>query len=257
MSLNPPLTNWRDKKVWIVGASSGIGLALAHRLHLSGAQVILSARRAELLKDWCASRQNTWFFPMDVLDFEDIKQKWQGLTQQHGLPDVVVYAAGHYLPMRANAWNLQEMVRHCEVNYLGCCRVLDMVLPAFMESGKGHFSIIASVAGYRGLPQALAYGPTKSGLISLAEILYQDLHPLGVGVSLINPGFVETPLTAQNNFRMPALITAEQAAQFILKDWSRGEFEIHFPKRFTLVMKLLRLLPYRLYFFLVRFATGA
>jgi NAD(P)-dependent dehydrogenase (short-subunit alcohol dehydrogenase family) len=112
------------------------------------------------------------------------------------------------------------------------------------------------VAGFRGLPQSLAYGPTKAALINLAETLYLDLQPHGLGVSVINPGFVETPLTAQNDFHMPALLTPAQAAQAIVQGWSRGEFEIHFPKRFTRVLKLLRLLPYRLYFPLIRQATG-
>jgi short-subunit dehydrogenase len=112
------------------------------------------------------------------------------------------------------------------------------------------------VAGFRGLPQSLAYGPTKAALINLAEALYYDLSPHGVGVSLINPGFVETPLVAGNDFEMPALITPEKAAQEILKGWRKGEFHIHFPKRFTRVLLLLRLLPYRWYFALVRRGTG-
>jgi short-subunit dehydrogenase len=120
----------------------------------------------------------------------------------------------------------------------------------------GHISLVSSVAGYRGLPQSLAYGPTKAALINLAETLYLDLQPQGVGVSVISPGFVDTPLTAQNDFHMPALITPEQAAQAIVQGWALGEFDIHFPKRFTLVMKLLRLLPYRLYFAVVRRMTG-
>ena len=120
----------------------------------------------------------------------------------------------------------------------------------------GHISLVSSVAGFRGLPKSLAYGPTKAALINLAETLYLDLQPSGIAVSVINPGFVETPLTAQNQFKMPALLTPEQAAQEILKGWGRGDFEIHFPKRFTAWMKLMRLLPYRLYFPAIRKFTG-
>jgi len=129
------------------------------------------------------------------------------------------------------------------------------VLPALRARGQGHFSLVGSVAGYGGLPNSLAYGPTKAALINLAEALYLDLHPLGLGVSIINPGFVQTPLTAQNDFAMPALLTPTQAAQAILQGWAQGRFEIHFPKRFTLWLKLLRLLPYRAYFKIVQGVT--
>lgn len=117
-------------------------------------------------------------------------------------------------------------------------------------------SLVASVAGWRGLPQSLAYGPTKAALINLAETLFLDLRPQGVGVSVVNPGFVDTPLTRQNNFAMPALLTPEQAAQAMLRGWERGDFELHFPRRFTLWLKLLRVLPYRWYFPLVHRMTG-
>ena len=117
---------------------------------------------------------------------------------------------------------------------------------------SGHISLVGSVAGYRGLPQSLAYGPTKAALINLAETLYLDVHDKGIGVSIINPGFVQTPLTADNAFDMPALLTPEQAATAIVNGWQRGAFEIHFPKRFTLWLKALRVVPNRVYFFLVR-----
>ncbi|MBV2164246.1 MAG: SDR family NAD(P)-dependent oxidoreductase, partial [Comamonas sp.] len=119
-----------------------------------------------------------------------------------------------------------------------------------------HLSLVASVAGWRGLPQSLAYGPTKAALINLAETLFLDLRPQGVGVSVVNPGFVDTPLTHQNDFTMPALLTPEQAAQAMLRGWERGDFELHFPRRFTLWLKLLRVLPYRWYFPLVHRMTG-
>jgi NAD(P)-dependent dehydrogenase (short-subunit alcohol dehydrogenase family) len=132
--------------------------------------------------------------------------------------------------------------------YLGALYLLDAVLPRLLGEGHGHISIVSSVAGYRGLPKGLAYGPTKAALINLAETLYVDLRASGIGVSLINPGFVATPATAQNDFEMPALITASQAAAEILAGWRKGEFEIHFPKRFTRWMKTLRLLPYTAFF---------
>jgi len=150
--------------------------------------------------------------------------------------------------MRADAIDMPDMQRHGEVNYMGALYLLAAVLPALRARGQGHISLVGSVAGYRGLPNSLAYGPTKAALINLAETLYLDLRTQGIGVSLINPGFVDTPLTRQNEFKMPALITPEQAAQEILKGWARGEFEIHFPKRFTRWMKVLQLLPYPAFF---------
>ena len=134
--------------------------------------------------------------------------------------------------------------------------MLDAVLPAFIARGAGHISLISSVAGFRGLPKSLAYGPTKAALTNLAETLYLDLAPLGLGVSVVHPGFVQTPLTAQNRFEMPALITPDQAAAAMLSGWARGDFDIHYPKRFTRWMKLLRLLPYRAFFLAVRRFTG-
>ena len=143
------------------------------------------------------------------------------------------------------------MLRHQDVNYTGALRLLDALLPRLLAQGHGHVSLVSSVAGYRGLPKSLAYGPTKAALTHLAEALYFDLHPAGLGVSVINPGFVQTPLTAQNDFHMPALMQPADAAQCMLQGWQSGDFEIHFPKRFTRWMKLMRILPYAWYFPLV------
>ena len=134
--------------------------------------------------------------------------------------------------------------------------MLDAVLPMLRAQGHGHLSLVASVAGYRGLPNALAYGPSKAALQHLAETLYLDLRPEGIGVSVINPGFVATLLTAGNRFNMPALLTPEQAAQAIVHGWAKGRFDIHFPKRFTLWLKLLRHMPHSVYFAAVQRATG-
>ncbi len=158
--------------------------------------------------------------------------------------------------MRAEGFDLDVALRHVQVNYVGALNLLDAVLPPLRRQRRGHLSLMASVAGYRGLPQSLAYGPTKAALINLAETLYLDLQPVGVGVSVVNPGFVDTPLTANNGFRMPALLTPEQAAREIVQGWERGAFEIHFPKRFTLWLKALRHLAYGPYFAAVRRSTG-
>jgi NAD(P)-dependent dehydrogenase (short-subunit alcohol dehydrogenase family) len=193
--------------------------------------------------------------PLNVTDAQAVQAAARTVQDKQGL-DVVMYCAGVYQPLRATDYNLAVMEQHMAVNYHGALYVLDAVLPALLAQGHGHLSLVSSVAGYRGLPQSLAYGPSKAALTHLGEALYLDLQDSGIGVSVINPGFVETPLTAQNTFTMPALITPAQAAQHILQGWRDGLFEIHFPKRFTLWLQLLRVLPYRWYFSLVRRATG-
>ena len=197
--------------------------------------------------------------PMDTAHTAQVKAAAQQVLAGGPL-DLVCYCAGHYRDMRATEFDLTEALRHEEVNYTGALRVLAGVLPAMLASAQagrpGHLSVISSVAGFRGLPKSLAYGPTKAALTHLAETLYLDLEPLGLGVSVVHPGFVQTPLTAQNHFSMPALITPDLAAKAMLDGWARGTFDIHYPKRFTRWMKLLRLLPYRAYFPTVRRFTG-
>ncbi len=255
MSLNPPLREWRGKRVWLVGASTGIGRALAEQLHALGATVIVSARKMDALQAFADQHPGSIALPLDVSEGPAVKAAAEA-AMAAGPLDLVCYCAGHYHAMRATAIDLPDLLRHHEVNTVGALHVLAAITPAMVARGQGHISLVSSVAGFRGLPQSLAYGPTKAALINLAETLYLDLQPRGLGVSVINPGFVETPLTAQNEFHMPALISPQQAAQAILQGWAKGEFDIHFPKRFTLVMKLLRLLPYRLYFPAVRRITG-
>ncbi|MEY3445296.1 MAG: hypothetical protein RIR45_51 [Pseudomonadota bacterium] len=248
--LNPPMSEWRGKTVWIVGASTGIGRATAAALHRQGARVIVSARKADALDAFVQEHPGSQSLVLDATNHKAVQAAAAALAAQGSL-DCVVYCAGHYQAMRAEAMDLHDMLRHVDVNYHGALYLLDAVLPTLLAQGGGHFSLVGSVAGYRGLPQSLAYGPTKAALINLAETLYLDLHGKGIGVSIINPGFVQTPLTAGNTFDMPALLTPEQAATAIVAGWARGAFEVHFPKRFTLWLKLLRVLPNRAYFKLV------
>ena len=255
MPFNSPITDWQGKSVWLVGASSGIGQATAHALHQAGARVFVSARSVNALQAFTANHPGATAVPLDVTDRTAVDEAARTVLASGPL-DLMLFCAGYYKALRATDFSLDEMLQHNQVNYVGAVQVLGAVLPGMLARRAGHISLISSVAGYRGLPQGLAYGPTKAALINLAETLYVDLQDHHIGVSLVCPGFVETPLTAQNEFTMPGLITPEQAALAILKGWGRGQFEIHFPKRFTLWMKALALLPARLYFPVIRRFTG-
>ncbi len=241
--------------MWLVGASTGIGRALAEALHAQGAQIFVSARGEAALQSFAASHPGAQARAVDATDADAVARIATEIAEGGGI-DCAVYCAGHYRAQRATAFDLQDMLQHERVNYTGALHLLAAVLPGMLARGRGHISVVSSVAGYRGLPNGLAYGPTKAALINLAETLYIDLSDRGIGVSLINPGFVETPLTAQNEFEMPALISPQQAADEILRGWRQGRFEIHFPRRFTLGVKLLALLPFRLYQAAVRRITG-
>ena len=258
MSLNPRLQDWADRTAWVVGASTGIGRATASHLHRLGAQVFVSARNEAALQEFVRDHPGSVAVPLDVTDRDAVAAAHAQVMRQAraGGLDLVMYCAGYYQPMRVETFDLDEVLRHERINVGGAWHVLAAVLPTLRRQGHGHLSLVASVAGFRGLPKALAYGPTKAALNNMAEVLYLDLQPQGIGVSVINPGFVQTPMTAQNDFTMPALITPPQAAQAMIDDWGRGVFEVHYPKRFTRWMKLMRLLPYRAYFPAVRRATG-
>lgn len=254
--LNPRIDDWADRLVWIVGASTGIGRATALALHRRGARVAVSARNAGALERLAHDCPGMIVLPLDVCDRQAVEVAYRALAAGQGLPDLAFACAGHYLAQRAAAFSLAEMKRHMDINYHGPLHLLDALLPDMLAAGRGHLSLMGSVAAYRGLPQALAYGPTKAALNNLAEALYIDLHARGLGVSIVNPGFVQTPLTAQNRFRMPALMTPDAAAEAIVEGWTQGRFEIHFPRRFTWGMKALQHAPHGLYFAAVRRATG-
>jgi len=260
MALNPKLQDWTDLNVWIIGGSSGIGRALAAALHRAGARVIVSARQVELLDDFVREHPGSSAMPLDVVELESMQLACKQIARSHGSIDLCVYCAGYYKPQRAHNFDLGEAMRHLQINYIGALNLLDALLPQLQlqsYQGRGaHLSLVSSVAGFRGLPKSLAYGPSKAALSHLAEALYLDLSPERIGVSVIHPGFVQTPLTAQNDFRMPALISPEEAAEAIIKGWAKGHFAINFPRRFTFWMKLLSLLPPWLYFRLVRRVTG-
>lgn len=254
--LNAPIRDWRGRRVWLVGASSGIGAALARQLAAAGASLALSARDAARLAEVAADCPGARVVPLDVTRDADIECARDALLAAWGRVDVVILNAGTYRAQRAWELTRASIRETLDVNLLGVMDGVAAVVPALLAQRGGAIAIVGSVAGYCGLPRAAVYGPSKAALVNFGESLYLDLAPQGVSVFLVSPGFVATRLTAQNDFRMPALIQPEEAASEIVAGFARGDFEIHFPRRFTRVMKLLRCLPYRLYFPLVRRATG-
>lgn len=256
MALNPPLPAWPECRVWVIGASTGIGAATAQALLALGAHVAISARKAELLVEVASKHANALAEPLDYTDSAQVAAAWQRIRTAWGGADLVLIVAGTHAEIRAWQLTEQNAMALLETNLHGVIKTTAVVLPALLAQGTGAIGIVSSVAGYRGLPKALVYGASKAALINFAETLYLDLHPKGLGVYLINPGFVRTPLTERNEFRMPHLITAREAATAVVAGLAAGEFEIHFPKAFTRQLKVLRILPYRWYFALIRRATG-
>lgn len=249
--LNRRIHDWHGKRVWLVGASSGIGAALAAEALEAGASVALSARSAAPLQAIAAGRPQALALPFDVLEQQAWRPAYEAICQRFGGVDLVVFCAADYRPERS--WEVEpaQAARTLGINLGSVYSGLATVLPDMLARGSGGIAIVASVAGYLGLPKASVYGPSKAALINLAELLYTDLHPRGLDVYLVNPGFVRTRLTARNDFRMPALQTPQAAARAIRRGIAAGRFEIHFPWRFTLLVKLVRLLPYRLRFALL------
>ena len=254
--MNLRINDWHDQRIWIIGASSGIGAETARLLLECGAMVALSARNREGLEAIASSDCSALILPLDITRHEDLIAARGRILERWGGIDLVLVVAGTYNKMRADNFDLAVANRLLDTNLRGTLNCLDAVLPVLIQQGRGGIGIVASVAGLSGLPQALIYGPTKAALINLCESLYLDLRPRGIDVYLINPGFVDTPLTAGNDFAMPALISATTAAHELVCGIERGEFHIHFPKRFTNWLRLLRLLPYRWYFWLIHRVTG-
>ncbi|HEY8026780.1 MAG TPA: SDR family NAD(P)-dependent oxidoreductase [Burkholderiaceae bacterium] len=254
--MNPKITNWQGRRVWVIGASTGIGAETARLLLDRGATVALSARRQDALELLCHGRANALPIALDIIDHASVLHARDVLLEKWGALDLVLVVAGGYSEMRADQFDLKAANQLVDLNLRGVLNCLDAVLPGLLKQRSGGIGIVSSVAGYSGLPRALIYGPTKAAVINLCESLYLDLRPQGIAVYLINPGFVETPLTAGNPFPMPALISATEAAGEIVRGMERGAFHIHFPRRFTNCLRLARLLPYRLYFWLVHKVTG-
>jgi len=238
------------KNIVIIGASHGIGRALAFEFAKEEENnLFLAARDFEALSLIKTQLQtNIEIFALDVVDEKNVREVIDRISQI----DLFIYCAGTYKPMPVNEIDLVEAKKINDVNFVGALNCLDVVIKKMLEQKSGHIALVASVAGYVGLPKSFAYGASKAALINLAETLYAELSHFGIDVSVINPGFVKTRLTNLNNFKMPAIIEPDEAAQIIVKDLKAKKFEIHFPKKFTIWLKLLRILPYRFLFFFTK-----
>lgn len=243
--------------VWIVGASYGIGAALALRLARDGLRVVASARSADKLAELAAQegagRIAPW--PLDVTDHAAVRAAVPAIEAAHGPLAIAVLNAGTHQPVSAAEFTADGLRRIVELNLFGVANALEAVMPVMIARGRGRIAVVASVAGYRGLPTAAYYGASKAAVINMVESLKFDLDRAGVTLQLVDPGFVRTPLTDRNEFNMPFLISAEEAAERIARGLRGRSFEIAFPRRFVAIMKLLRLLPYALYFPLVARGT--
>jgi short-subunit dehydrogenase len=254
MALNKPITSFYNKRIWVIGASSGIGFACTKDFLSHGAKVAISARRANLLQEINEAypSDQVLSLALDARNHSELSTAYQAIKDAWGGLDLIVFVSGIYEPMRADSFDLSKAKNIIDLNILGPMSACAVVLPDFISCQSGGIAIVSSVAGYSGLPKALAYGPSKAAMINFCENLYYDLKPKGISVYMINPGFVATDATANNDFEMPALITPEKASEYILDGIQAGKFDIHFPKRFSLFLKFLRILPYPLYFYLLK-----
>lgn len=242
---------------WITGASSGIGRALALRLARDGAPVVASARNAEALaalEREGAGRIVAW--PLDVTDHAAVAAAVAAIEGTHGPIARAILNAGTHVPMSADDFSAATVRALIDINLMGAANALEALLPRMAARRAGHIAVVASLAGYRGLPTAAAYGASKAAVINLCEALKPDCDRLGIKLQLVDPGFVDTPLTRRNDFAMPFLMPVEAASEALARGLASRRFEIVFPRRFAAIMKLMRILPYRLYFAAVRRTTG-
>lgn len=243
------------KTAWVTGASTGIGREIALQLKAAGVKVAASARSPEKLS---ALGDGILAVPLDVTDAEACRKAADRVESELGSIDLVVLGAGTYSPVALDGIDPKLFAHTMDTNYMGVVNCLAAVSPRMLARGSGHISWIASVAGFVGLPKAAAYGPTKAALINLAECLEPEMKLKGVRISVINPGFVATPLTAQNDFAMPFLMQPDEAARRSIEGLKAGRFEIAYPTRFVAILRTLRALPYWLFFRLItRFVLNA
>ena len=240
-----------QKKIWITGASSGIGKALAEKFASKGWKVAVSARRKEIL-DKMSEHENIFSYPLDVTNEDQIKNSFEKIVKDFNGLNLCVFPSGTYDPKLEQKINVKQNKFVMETNFFGVLYCINAVENYFKNKKNGHISIVSSVAAYRGLPNSSGYGPSKAALTNLAESLYFDFKKHNVRISLVSPGFIKTPLTDKNEFPMPFIKSPEFAAEKMFNGLTKSKaFEIHFPKALTILLKIFRVLPYKIYLFLI------
>ena len=244
------------KTIWITGGSTGIGKALAIKFSREGWNVIISARRENLIKEISNDYENIHSFPLDVTDKLQCKKVFEQIRNKFDNIDICFFSTGTWDPKREKDIDVDQIENVFKVNFFGTLNSIKAVEEYFKNKKKGTISIVSSIAGYRGLPNSTGYGPSKSALNNLAESLYFDFKRYNVKVCLVSPGFIKTPMTDKNDFKMPFLKSSDYAADKIYDGLvNRDVFEIHFPKSLTVILKILSLLPIKLYFAIIRKLT--
>lgn len=239
------MREFRGKRYWLVGASEGLGAALARHLSAAGADLVLSARSgARLAEVGSALPGKVETVALDVADGASVR----AAAERIGPVDGMVWLAALYWPMRAQEWDAGRVEAMCDVNFSGCARLIGAVLPGMVARGQGHVVIVGSLSGFRGLPGAIGYGASKAGVMAMAESLHADLRGSGVTVQLANPGFIKTRLTEKNDFRMPFLMSPDEAAGHVLRLMSGRRFSSSFPVPFSWLFRFSQLLPDWLYY---------
>jgi len=240
-----------QKKIWITGASSGIGKAVAEKFASEGWMVAASARRQEILNKM-AENQNIFAYHLDVTQKENVTKTFNKIIEDFKNVDICLFCSGTYDPKLEQEINIEQNKFVMETNYFGVLNCIKAVETYFKNKKSGQISIVSSVAAYRGLPNSSGYGPSKAALTNLTESIYFDFKKHNVKISLVSPGFIKTPLTDKNEFPMPFIRSPEFAADKIFQGLTKKNiFEIHFPLGLTLTLKFLRILPYKLYLFLI------
>jgi short-subunit dehydrogenase len=255
-----PSPNTQSKVWWITGASSGIGKEIALELAAKGASIAVTARNREALEEvakLCLSigAPSCVVAPADLTQTESAKTCYQKIVSELGPVTVLISNAGTYLPSKVEDFSSEKAQLEMNLNYGGAVRCIEAVLPDMISKRCGHIVGVSSVAGFRGLPNSAGYGASKAALTHLLESLRLDLTEYKIDVTTVHPGFVKTPLTDKNAFPMPFLIEPSEAARKIVAGVEARKWEVHFPLKFTLIMKLLRILPAKLYSSIIRATT--
>ena len=239
------MRNWQGKRYWLVGASDGLGAALARKMNAAGVHVIVSARSEEKLASLVKSLPGPASYEVvDVSDDESVRAAAEAVGEVDG----VVYLAGVYWPFGAQDWNAKEATAMADINFTGLIRVMGQIVPQMVARNNGHVVITSSLTGFRGLPGSIGYTASKAGTMSLAECMYADLRKTGVQVQVANPGFIKTQLTAKNDFAMPFIMEPEAAAQIMFDHMQTDRFKISFPRVFSWVFRLSQFLPDWIYY---------